>query len=86
MAKAMALGLIYALDGIYTLEVLGLEKFPMTASGKVRKNELKKIVLEHRKSLAAVDSKNAPETIRSTGSSISERSALKDLTDATSFR
>lgn len=35
----------YALDGVYTLEELGLKGFPMTKTGKLRKDELRKAVL-----------------------------------------
>lgn len=36
----------YALDKVYTLQELNLESFPTTALGKVKKLELKKLVLE----------------------------------------
>ncbi|KAF5024213.1 hypothetical protein F66182_3727 [Fusarium sp. NRRL 66182] len=38
----------YALDSVYTLEELGLDRFPLTALGKVKKQELKTLVLELR--------------------------------------
>lgn len=46
IAKAASgMGAIYSLDGVYTLEELGLEAFPLTRTGKVRKDELRKAVL-----------------------------------------
>lgn len=42
---ASDMGAMYNLDGVYTLEELGLQTFPMTRTGKVRKNELRKAVL-----------------------------------------
>lgn len=41
------LGPSHALAAIVTLEELGIEKFPMTAAGKVRKNILKQLIAEH---------------------------------------
>ncbi|PTD05965.1 putative acyl-CoA synthetase YngI [Fusarium culmorum] len=38
----------YALDGVYTLQELGLEKFPLTSLGKVKKEQLKAHVLKLR--------------------------------------
>lgn len=43
---ASDMGAIYSLDGVYTLEELGLSTFPLTRTGKVRKEELKKAVLK----------------------------------------
>lgn len=42
---ASDLGAVYSLDGVYTLEELGLQAFPLTRTGKVRKDELRKAVL-----------------------------------------
>ena len=41
------LGAGYALAGVFTLEDLGLDNFPLTASGKIRKAELKTLVNQH---------------------------------------
>jgi hypothetical protein len=38
----------YALDGVYTLQELGLEKFPLTSLGKVKKEQLKTHILKLR--------------------------------------
>lgn len=43
--RASDMGLRYTLDSVYTLEELGLKGFPMTKTGKIRKDELKKAVL-----------------------------------------
>ena len=58
--KAKALGPIYALDAVYTLAELGLESFPLTITGKVRKDILKKAVSDHRRK--GVPSTAAPDT------------------------
>lgn len=42
---ARDMGAMYSLDGVYTLEELELQAFPLTRTGKVRKDELKKAVL-----------------------------------------
>jgi hypothetical protein len=41
------LGPSHALAAIVTLEELGIEKYPMTSAGKVRKNILKELVCQH---------------------------------------
>ncbi|KAL8851689.1 MAG: hypothetical protein Q9221_003420 [Calogaya cf. arnoldii] len=41
------LGPSYALAGVFSVEDLGLSDFPVTASGKVRKTELKSLVDQH---------------------------------------
>lgn len=43
----------YALDGVYTLEELGLERFPLTSLGKVKKEQLKNRILELRQAKAS---------------------------------
>ncbi|RKL36318.1 hypothetical protein BFJ72_g8447 [Fusarium proliferatum] len=48
MEKARKADQRYALDSVYTLQELGLERFPLTALGKVKKQQLKARVLEHR--------------------------------------
>lgn len=45
---ASDLGSMYTLDGVYTLEELGLQSFPLTRTGKIRKDELRKAVLRSR--------------------------------------
>ncbi|RFN51239.1 hypothetical protein FIE12Z_4557 [Fusarium flagelliforme] len=47
----------YALDGVYTLEELGLKAFPLTSLGKVKKEQLKKLILELRQP------KSPPKTV-----------------------
>jgi len=44
-------GLSHALAGFLTLEKLGLKALPMTPNGKVKKADLKTIVIEHLKSI-----------------------------------
>jgi len=46
--KVRQLGPMYALDGVYTLWELGMEAFPMTSLGKVKKEALKQAVLKLR--------------------------------------
>ncbi|KAJ4254430.1 hypothetical protein NW762_010028 [Fusarium torreyae] len=46
--KARSVDQRYALDSVYTLEEIGLEKFPLTSLGKVKKQQLKTRVLELR--------------------------------------
>ncbi|KAM5346387.1 hypothetical protein ACJ41O_009392 [Fusarium nematophilum] len=46
--KARSVDPRYALDAVYTLQELGLEKFPVTSLGKVKKQQLKNKVLELR--------------------------------------
>ncbi|KAF5012017.1 hypothetical protein FDECE_1901 [Fusarium decemcellulare] len=46
--KARSLDSKYALDKVYTLEELGLDRFPVTSLGKVKKQELKMRVLKLR--------------------------------------
>jgi hypothetical protein len=41
------LGKMYALDAIITMKELGIQHFPMTATGKIRKAELKDLVGRH---------------------------------------
>ncbi|KAI0477121.1 hypothetical protein GGR56DRAFT_665271 [Xylariaceae sp. FL0804] len=50
-AKASALGKEFVLAAVYTLEELGLIDFPVTLSGKVRKEELRANVVRHRRRL-----------------------------------
>lgn len=45
---ASDMGAMYSLDGVYTLEELGLQAFPLTRTGKVRKDELKKAISRKR--------------------------------------
>lgn len=45
LEAASSLGPKYSLGGVYTLEDLGLDRFPITRTGKVRKQELKEAVL-----------------------------------------
>lgn len=51
--KARSADQRYALDGVYTLEELGLVKFPVTSLGKVKKQLLKAKVLELRQASSA---------------------------------
>ncbi|KAI0017976.1 acetyl-CoA synthetase-like protein [Xylariomycetidae sp. FL0641] len=51
--KTTSLGTQYALDAVYTLEELNLSGFPSTASGKIRKGELKDSIARYRETLAA---------------------------------
>ncbi|KAH7235663.1 hypothetical protein BKA59DRAFT_548486 [Fusarium tricinctum] len=51
--KARSADRRYALDGVYTLEELGLVKFPVTSLGKVKKQLLKAKVLELRQASSA---------------------------------
>ncbi|KAL9566873.1 hypothetical protein ACKAV7_008937 [Fusarium commune] len=53
MEKARKADQRYALDSVYTLQELGLERFPLTALGKVKKQQLKARVLEHRQANSA---------------------------------
>jgi acyl carrier protein len=48
LEKARSMGVHYALDGVLTLEELGLKSFPMTVTGKIRKDELRRIVMIQR--------------------------------------
>lgn len=48
LKAASDMGAMYSLDGVYTLEDLGLQAFPLTRTGKVRKDELKRAVLRKR--------------------------------------
>ncbi|KAH8899808.1 acetyl-CoA synthetase-like protein [Thozetella sp. PMI_491] len=56
--KAREMGPIYALDRVYTLSELDLKEFPLTITGKVRKEALKTRVLEHRDQ---IDSQKPPD-------------------------
>ncbi|KAM0226425.1 hypothetical protein ACHAPA_002806 [Fusarium lateritium] len=62
--KARGVDQRYALDGVYTLEELGLVKFPVTSLGKVKKQLLKAKVLELRQASSAP--KLRPGTVPST--------------------
>ncbi|KAF4450084.1 hypothetical protein F53441_6728 [Fusarium austroafricanum] len=53
MEKARKADQRYALDSVYTLQELGLEKFPLTSLGKVKKQQLKSRVLEFRQASSA---------------------------------
>ncbi|KAK5651692.1 hypothetical protein OQA88_11758 [Cercophora sp. LCS_1] len=48
LVKARELGPMYALDGVYTLEELGLDGFPVTSLGKVKKEVLRQTVIKLR--------------------------------------
>ena len=50
--KTLILGPTFALGGIYTLEELGLETFPVTTLGKPKKSVLSSLVEEHRRQLS----------------------------------
>ncbi|KAI1341227.1 acetyl-CoA synthetase-like protein [Xylariaceae sp. FL0016] len=67
-ARATNLGKNYVLAAIYTLEDLGLAGFPATISGKVRKQELKKIVESHRQRVQTPP----PEAHNATSSRVEE--------------
>lgn len=45
---AASLGPSYTLDGVYTLDELDLEAYPITTTGKVKKDQLRKAVLRQR--------------------------------------
>jgi len=47
MSLASSLGASYSLAAILTLEELGLENYPTTSAGKVKKNILKDLVAQH---------------------------------------
>ncbi|KAK3365439.1 hypothetical protein B0H63DRAFT_530207 [Podospora didyma] len=48
MAKCRELGPMFALSGVYLLSDLGMEAFPLTSIGKVKKEVLKKAILDLR--------------------------------------
>ncbi|KAK0388098.1 hypothetical protein NLU13_4342 [Sarocladium strictum] len=50
--SVMVLGPKFALAGIYTLEELGLNTFPLTTLGKIRRGLLTKVVNRHRQNLS----------------------------------
>ncbi|KAM0351944.1 hypothetical protein ACHAPU_002460 [Fusarium lateritium] len=62
--KATSVDQRYALDGVYTLQELGLVKFPITSLGKTKKQQLKAAVLELRQASSApkLQISNVPPT------------------------
>jgi len=48
MVKCRELGPVFALDGVYTLEELGMEAFPVTSLGKIKKELLRQAVAKVR--------------------------------------
>lgn len=48
MSKCRGLGSMFTLDGVYLLSELGMETFPMTSLGKIKKEQLKRAVAELR--------------------------------------
>ena len=64
------LGSSFALGGVYTVEEIGLDEFPLTASGKVRKVDLKERVEGHHRRVQS-QAKNLTR----------ENSYLKQVTD-----
>jgi len=64
MAKCRKLGPMYVLDSVYTLSELGLDVFPITSLGKVKKEVLRQAVLKVR---APPKSDHGPQTVQSCG-------------------
>lgn len=55
MAKCRELGAIFALDGVYFLSELGMESFPVTSLGKIKKEVLKNAITELRMPLPGTE-------------------------------
>lgn len=82
MHKCRDLGPMYALDGVYTLEELGLESFPLTSIGKVKKEVLRQLVAKLRAGRQTPNPVSAPAPVpvpKSTPKLASEK-APEDLT------
>ncbi|KAH7311552.1 hypothetical protein B0I35DRAFT_357824 [Stachybotrys elegans] len=76
IAKAAAdIGSVYILDSIYTLEELGMERFPLTALGKMKKGMLRDAVIKMREASQAT-----PDT-QASGQAVGEKSLEKSLRD-----
>lgn len=60
---ASDMGAMYSLGGVYTLEELGLQAFPLTRTGKVRKDELRNAVLRKQQATPNIEFP-PPKTLR----------------------
>ncbi|KAL6918132.1 hypothetical protein FSST1_009627 [Fusarium sambucinum] len=66
----------YALDGVYTLQELGLEKFPLTSLGKVKKEQLKTHILKLRQGKGSPKGPFSPKVSVSPKGSISSKDSI----------
>jgi hypothetical protein len=79
--KARSMGTMYALDGVYTLAELGLERFPMTVTGKVQKAKLKDIVMQYRARSVELSPPPTPDSTR-IGPTLLTEKPYEPLTEA----
>lgn len=82
-AQVRELGPTYALGGIFTLDDLGIESFPLTATGKIRKDVLKEQVITHMGLGHPTTSSDTDESPTNSpmGTPIAEKSPVSILTE-----